>query len=83
MFARPILPAFEPIRNNRHYVRGDAKAVRAAMARWIEHITEPTKLKLVWQAPDEKNFRTRLPVGEITRENNEYVLRYHQGTPKS
>lgn len=49
--------------------------------RWIEHITEPQRLLLVWQAPDEKKFRTRLVVGEIFRDGDEFVLRYFRNTP--
>lgn len=51
------------------------------MVRWIEHIREPKKLTLVWQAPDEKNHRTRLVVGEIVRHESEFGFRYHRNTP--
>jgi hypothetical protein len=51
------------------------------MVRWIEHIREPRKLQLVWQAPDEKKDRTRRAVGEIFLEGSTYVLRYYRNTP--
>ncbi|HEY1613954.1 MAG TPA: HIRAN domain-containing protein [Rhizomicrobium sp.] len=47
----------------------------------IQHVYEPTRLVLAWQAPDECGNRARFAVGEITKKNNEYVLRYYANTP--
>jgi hypothetical protein len=49
--------------------------------RWIEHIREPERLVLAWQAPDEIKNRTRFAVGELLRRGDDADLRYHSGTP--
>jgi hypothetical protein len=47
---------------------------------WIQHVYEPSRLVLAWQAPDGRGDRTRFAVGEITKRQNEFVLRYFIGT---
>ncbi len=42
---------------------------------FIEHLVEPERLLLVWQAPDGK-VRARLEVGELLREGEEITFRY-------
>ena len=48
---------------------------------WIEHVHEPSKLILAWQAPDERRNRTRFAVGEIIKRDGSFVLRYYSDTP--
>jgi len=45
---------------------------------WIEHIAEPKKLLLAWQAPDTYVDRTRWAVGEITSQHGQVCFRYYQ-----
>jgi hypothetical protein len=47
---------------------------------WIEHVWEPKQLLLAWQAPDHFGNRFRWAVGEISREGDNYALRYLQGS---
>jgi hypothetical protein len=42
---------------------------------FIEHLVEPERLLLVWQAPD-GDKRTRLAVGELLRRDDEVTFRY-------
>lgn len=51
------------------------------MVNRIEHISEPQRLILAWQAPEGRGDRTRLAVGELERAGPECVLRYYDGTP--
>lgn len=46
---------------------------------FIEHIVEPTKLLLAWQASDEKH-RNRYIVGELSCTENDVNLIYYVGT---
>jgi hypothetical protein len=46
---------------------------------WIDHIVDPSRLLLAWQAPDQFENRFRWAVGEITRDESKYMLRYLQG----
>lgn len=50
------------------------------MARWIEHICEPSRLLLAWQSPDLNGDRTRFAVGELVREDKDCVLRYFESS---
>jgi hypothetical protein len=48
--------------------------------RLIEHITEPKKVLVAWQAPDAKfkhGTGTRFIVGEITNSDGRVILRYY------
>lgn len=51
------------------------------MPNWIQHVYEPARLVLAWQAPDERGNRTRFAVGEILKRDKEFVLRYYENTP--
>lgn len=42
----------------------------------IEHIIDPNRLLLVWQAPDGKSSRTRYVVGELFQREGEFIFRY-------
>jgi hypothetical protein len=46
---------------------------------WITHVTEPERLILAWQAPDEFKDRTRFAVGELTCVSGTVRLRYYRG----
>jgi hypothetical protein len=46
---------------------------------WIEHICEPQRLLLAWQAPDQFGNRFRWAVGEISRTKDDYLFRYFEG----
>ncbi|QWF71803.1 hypothetical protein KEF85_04845 [Methylomonas paludis] len=41
----------------------------------IHHINQPSRLLLVWQTPEGKS-RSRFVVGEICRNDNDYIFRY-------
>lgn len=47
---------------------------------WIEHIIEPRRLILAWQAPEELQNRHRFAVGEVTHDDSKTVLKYFLGT---
>ncbi len=47
--------------------------------RYIEHLIEPDRLLLSWQALESKN-RSRFVVGELVRESDRTVLRYFKDT---
>jgi hypothetical protein len=46
---------------------------------WVEHIVDPRRLFLAWQAADQFGNRFRWAVGEITRDGSNYTFRYLQG----
>lgn len=46
------------------------------MDNWITHVSEPERLILAWQAPDEFKDRTRFAVGELTCASGAVTLRY-------
>lgn len=46
------------------------------MANWIEHVNEPDRLLLAWQAPDAVGDRQRWAVGELVRQGSDARLRY-------
>src|SRR5262245_960870 len=46
---------------------------------WIEHVVDPHRLFLAWQAPDQFGDRFRWAVGEISRDESNYTFRYLQG----
>ena len=46
---------------------------------WIEHICEPRRLILAWQAPDDTGVRYRWAVGELTPHDGAMNLRYFSG----
>lgn len=46
------------------------------MKNWIEHVHEPDRLLLAWQAPDSVGDRQRWAVGELTRAGADATLRY-------
>lgn len=47
---------------------------------WIEHVCEPRRLILAWQAPDNTRVRFRWAVGEVTRGGSDALtLRYLVG----
>lgn len=46
---------------------------------WIEHICEPRRLILAWQAPDDTGMRFRWAVGDLTPEADAIKLRYFSG----
>ena len=46
------------------------------MQNWIEHVLEPERLLLAWQAPDPAGIRKRFAVGELVREGDDCILRY-------
>lgn len=48
--------------------------------KYIEHIVEPDRLLLSWQAPRGSNNRMRMFVGEIIRTDNDADLRYLTNT---
>jgi hypothetical protein len=48
------------------------------MPNWIEHIWEPTRLYLAWQAPEHLKERKRFAVGELVRAGNDCNLRYFE-----
>jgi hypothetical protein len=50
------------------------------MEHFIQHVQDPERLILAWQAPDAMGVRTRFAVGEILHNGGEYRLRYHRGT---
>lgn len=52
----------------------------SSVGNWIQHVHEPTRLVLAWQAPDERGNRTRFAVGEITKRDGIFVLRYYTNT---
>lgn len=43
---------------------------------WIEHIVEPKRLLLVWQAPDHMLNRRRYAVGEVSFNGERFVFQY-------
>lgn len=43
---------------------------------WIEHVCEPRRLILAWQAPDHFKNRFRWAVGELARSDSDFVFRY-------
>jgi hypothetical protein len=43
---------------------------------WITYVSEPERLILAWQAPDEFNDRTRFAVGELACTSGTVMLRY-------
>ena len=49
------------------------------MPNWIEHVHEPDRLLLAWQAPDPMGDRQRWAVGELTRAGDDARLRYFAG----
>lgn len=49
------------------------------MTNWIEHVHEPDRLLLAWQAPDSFGDRQRWAVGELTRVGADARLRYFAG----
>ncbi|HWU13256.1 MAG TPA: HIRAN domain-containing protein [Caulobacter sp.] len=49
------------------------------MEHWIEHIGEPTRLVLAWQAPVEQKDRVRWAVGELSRAASGGQFRYFDG----
>lgn len=49
------------------------------MTIWIEHVHEPKRLLLAWQAPDIVGDRQRWAVGELTRVSGDARLRYFVG----
>jgi hypothetical protein len=42
----------------------------------IKHVTDPDRLLLVWQAPEEGKSRTRFVVGELRQHEGQVVFRY-------
>src|SRR5262245_59890083 len=48
------------------------------MPNWIEHICEPSRLLLAWQAPEHMKDRKRFAVGELVRVGNDCTLRYFE-----
>ena len=46
------------------------------MANWLEHIVEPKKLILAWQAPDAAGDRYRWAVGQVYENNGHVELQY-------
>jgi hypothetical protein len=46
---------------------------------WIEHVVDPQRLFLAWQAPDQFGDRFRWAVGEISRDEGNYTLRFLRG----
>jgi hypothetical protein len=46
---------------------------------WIEHICEPRRLILAWQAPDSMGDRFRWAIGELTPQSDGMSLRYFAG----
>jgi hypothetical protein len=46
---------------------------------WIEHICEPRRLILAWQAPDDTGVRFRWAIGELTPRDCTVSLRYFSG----
>ena len=46
------------------------------MPNWIQHICEPNRLILAWQAPDAVGERRRFAVGAIVRSGADCVLKY-------
>lgn len=46
---------------------------------WIQHVVDPRRLLLAWQAPDQFGDRFRWAVGEIRRDNGDYSFRYFRG----
>ncbi|ABM17142.1 hypothetical protein Q667_17350 [Marinobacter sp. C1S70] len=51
------------------------------MTRFIEHIIEPRRLLLCWQARDSES-RSRYVVGELVQREKNVTLRYFTGTPE-
>lgn len=49
---------------------------------WIVDPTEPTRLIVAWQAPDEFKYRTRFAVGELTCDEGKVCLRYFGDSPE-
>lgn len=52
------------------------------MANWIEHVRDPRRLILAWQAPDHFNDRFRWAVGEISPSDKGFVFRYFNDGPE-
>jgi hypothetical protein len=51
----------------------------SAVMNWIEHICEPRRLILAWQASDDTGDRFRWAVGELTPDARGMALRYFSG----
>lgn len=49
------------------------------MPRFIEHLVEPQRLLLCWQARESEN-RSRYQVGELLKRKGQIVLQYHSGS---
>ena len=49
---------------------------------WIVDASEPKRLVLAWQAPDEFGYRTRFAVGELTCDDEDVCLRYFGDGPE-
>jgi hypothetical protein len=49
------------------------------MAHWIQHVCEPSRLLLAWQAPDPAGDRTRFAVAERVPDGADCILRYIAG----
>jgi hypothetical protein len=49
------------------------------MEPWIEHVDEPARLILAWQAPDPGKDRPRWAVGELSRNTGAVTFRYYDG----
>ncbi|MEH0197271.1 HIRAN domain-containing protein [Caulobacter sp. CCNWLY153] len=50
------------------------------MEHWIEHVGEPDRLILAWQAPVEQKDRVRWAVGELSRSPSGGQFRYFDGS---
>lgn len=48
------------------------------MGNWIDHVSEPNRLVLAWQATDDVGDRQRWAVGEFLRNGDDAVLRYFE-----
>ena len=51
---------------------------KTELQNWIEHVVEPRRLVLAWQAPDQFKERFRWAVGEISQTENDYLFRYFE-----
>jgi hypothetical protein len=49
------------------------------MEPWIEHVDEPARLILAWQAPDPEKDRLRWAVGELSRATGVATFKYFDG----
>ncbi|CAN5277277.1 hypothetical protein BH10PSE3_BH10PSE3_20830 [soil metagenome] len=49
------------------------------MEHWIEHVDEPKRLILAWQAPDDQKDRVRWAVGELAKTASGVEFRYFSG----